>query len=60
MAVFTALCEAKALLLRSKELSGEDIENLNTSLHRLKVQELKMLAEEVLATKHCQCTICKD
>ena len=47
MVVSTALSEAKVLLLRGKELSGSDIENLNTSLHRLKVQELKMLAKEV-------------
>ena len=45
MAVSTALSKAKALLLRGKELSGSDIENLNTSLHRLKVQELKILKE---------------
>ena len=38
MAVSTALSEAKALLLRCNELLGGDIENLNTSLYRLKVQ----------------------
>ena len=47
MAVSTALSEAKALLQRGKELLDSDVENLNTLLHRLKVQELKMLAKEV-------------
>ena len=47
MVIYTALSEAKALLLQGKELSGSDIENLNTLLHRLKIQELKMLAKEV-------------
>ena len=41
------LSEAKALLQRGKELLDSDVENLNTLLHRLKVQELKMLAKEV-------------
>ena len=47
MVVSTAPSKVKALFLRGKELSGSDIENLNTLLHRLKVQELKMLAKEV-------------
>lgn len=47
MVISTALSKVKALLLQGKELSGGDIENLNTLLHRLKVKELKMLAKEV-------------
>ena len=47
MVVSTAPSKVKALFLRGKELSGSDIENLNILLHRLKVQELKMLAKEV-------------
>ena len=47
MAASTALSKVKALLQRGKELLDSDVENLNTLLHRLKVQELKMLAKEV-------------
>ena len=47
MVVSTVLSEAKVLLQRGKELLDSDVENLNTLLHRLKVQELKMLAKEV-------------
>ena len=46
MAVSTVLSEAKSLLQRGKELLDSDVEKL-TLLHRLKVQELKMLAKEV-------------
>ena len=41
-----ALCEAKELILRGKELLDEDVEFLNSLLHKLKVQELKNLAKE--------------
>lgn len=47
MAVSTTLSETKALLLKGKEMLDGDVEYLNTLLHRLKVQELKMLAKEV-------------
>ena len=46
MAVSTVLSKVKALLQRAKGLLDSDVENLNTLLHRLKVQELKMLAKE--------------
>jgi len=47
MAASTALSEAKALLLQGKELLDGNVVYLNTSLHRLKVQELKMLTKEI-------------
>ena len=41
------LCEAKELLLQGKELLDKEIQFLDTLLHKLKVQELKMLAKEI-------------
>jgi len=52
------LCEAKELLLRGKELLDKEIQFLNTLLHKLKVQELKILAKEVHA--HLTSSIRKD
>ena len=42
-----AHCEAKEVALRGKELLDEDVEFLNSLLHKLKVQELKILAKEL-------------
>ena len=47
MAVLIVISKAKALLLQGNKLLDGNEEYLNTLLHRLQVQELNMLAQEV-------------